>query len=79
MGDGTFDSVPTMFKQLYTINAEVDGSDFSFISVLMEENHEAYERLFNALKAKWLMVGTFMTDFETSSQSAVRNVFGDAT
>ena len=28
LGDGTFDSVPTMFRQLYTIHAEVDGSAF---------------------------------------------------
>ena len=80
LGDGTFDSVPTMFKQLYTIHAEVDGSAFPIVFVLMEERStNAYERIFNALKAKGLMIRTFMSDFETASRSAVRNVFGDAT
>ncbi len=78
LGDGTFDSVPTMFKQLYTIHAEVDGSAFPIVFVLMEERTaEAYERVFNALKAKGLMIRTFMTDFETASRNAVRNVFSD--
>ena len=78
LGDRTFDSVPTMFKHLYTIHTEVDGSAFTIVFVLMEERTvEAYERVFNALKAKGLMIRTFMTDLETASRNAVRNVFSD--
>ena len=36
-GDGTFVSVPTMYKQLCTIHAEVDGSAFPIVFMLMEE------------------------------------------
>ena len=78
LGDGTFDSVPTMFKQLYTIHAEVDGSVFPVVFVLMEERStEAYECVFNALKERGLVFKTFMTDFESASRNAARNVFGD--
>ena len=78
LGDGTFNSVPTMFKQLYTIHAEVDGSAFPVVFVLMEESSsEAYEFIFNALKANGLVFKTFMTDFENASRRAVRNVFCD--
>ena len=76
LGDGTFDSVPTMFRQLYTIHAEVDGSAFPAVFVLMDERTtEAYEHVFNALKPNGLIIRTFMTDFETASRNAVRNVF----
>ena len=62
LGDGTFDSVPTMFRQLYTIHAEVDGSAFPVVFVLMEERSaDAYEHVFSALKSKGLMIRTFMT------------------
>ena len=75
LGDGTFDSVPTMFKQLYMVHAETDGSAFPIVFVLVEERStEAYERIFNALKARGLMIGTLMADFETASGNAVRNV-----
>ena len=78
LGDGTFDSVPTMFKQLYTIHAEVDGSVFPVVFVLMEERStEAYEYVFNVLKERGLVFKTFMTDFESASRKAARNVFGD--
>ena len=50
MGDGTFDSVPTMFGQLYEIHAEVDSSAFHTVPVLVEERpFDAYERVFNSL------------------------------
>ena len=78
LGDGTFDSVPTMFKQLYTIHAEVDGSVFPVVFVLVEERStEAYECVFSALKERELVFKTFMTDFESASRNAARNVFGD--
>ena len=44
LGDGTFVSVPKMFKQLHSSHTEVDGSAFTIVFVLLEErSFDAYE------------------------------------
>ena len=67
-----------MFNQLYTTHAEVDGSMFPIVFVLVEERTvNAYEFVFNALKANGLVVKMYMADFEVASRTAIRNVFGN--
>ena len=67
-----------MFNQLYTIHAEVDGSMFPVVFVLIEERTiDVYEFVFNALKANGLVVKLVKSDFEVASRTAIRNVFGN--
>ena len=78
MGDGTFDSVPSLFTQLYTIHALHGTASFPIAFALMEEKTtRAYEILFGVLKSNGVAVDTFMSDFERSARNAIRNVYGD--
>ena len=65
MGDGTFDSVPSLFTQMYTIHALHGESSFPIAFALMEEKTvRAYEILFGSLKNSGVIISTFMSDFE---------------
>ena len=78
MGDGTFDSVPSLFTQMYTIHALHGESSFPIAFALMEERTtHAYEILFASLKNNGVINSAFMSDFEKSSRNAVVNVYGD--
>ena len=78
MGDGTFDSVPSLFTQMYTIHALHGDSSFPIAFALMvEKTTNAYEILFGILKNNGVTINTFMSDFEKSSRNAVVNVYGD--
>ena len=77
MGDGTFDSVPTMFTQLYTIHALHGDSSFPVaFARMVEKTTRAYEIVFCALKDSGVVIRMFMSDFERVSRNAIKNVFG---
>ena len=78
MGDGTFEFVPSIFAQMYTIHAMNDTTSFPVVFALMEEKTtRAYEILFNVLKDNGVVVNVFMSDFEKRSRNAVRRIYPD--
>ena len=78
MGDGTFEFVPSIFAQMYTIHAMNATTSFPVVFALMEEKTtRAYEILFNVLKDNGVVVKVFMSDFEKSSRNAVRRIYPD--
>ena len=52
--DGTFDTCPPLFTQLYTLHALVDGEIFPLVFVLLPgKSEDIYIRLFNLLKTAY--------------------------
>ncbi|CAG8836736.1 15411_t:CDS:1, partial [Gigaspora margarita] len=88
--DGTFRTVPTVFRQLYTIHAPVGTSKnsqiFPLIYALMSsKSAELYTQLFqdlNDIAAEnefTLRPSTIITDFEIAAINAFRDAFPDVT
>ena len=76
MGDGTFDSVPSMFTQMYTIHVMHGDTSFPVAFALMEDKTtSAYEIVFTTLKNNGVVIRTFMSDFEMGSRNAIKNVY----
>jgi hypothetical protein len=84
--DGTFKTVPTIFKQLYTIHAPVGGPLNSRIlplvyALMSSKSEESYSRLFQELndiadqRNIELRPDFVLTDFEKAAMNAVRNEF----
>lgn len=49
--DGTFSSVPSIFKQLYTVHGFVNGKSLSLVYVLMpNKNEDTYFKVLFVLK-----------------------------
>ena len=77
MGDGTFEFVPAMFKQMYSIHAMIGGVVFPVAFVFMEEKTtQAYEIVFTRMKENGVTFKTVMCDYEKGSRAAIRNVYG---
>ena len=75
LGDGTFDSVPPLFTQMYTIHVMHCDTSFPIAFALMEDKTaRAYEIVFNALKNSMVVIRTFMGDFERGSRNAIKIV-----
>ncbi|XP_029053857.1 uncharacterized protein LOC114881283 [Osmia bicornis bicornis] len=80
--DGTFNTVPLLFKQLYTIHTSVGGSENSvsvplLYALMTNKSEELYSRLFQELN-DWadenkipLRPDFILTDFEKSSINAI--------
>ena len=78
MGDGTFDSVPSLFTQMYTIHALHGDTSFPIAFALMEgKTTRGYEIVFRVLKDNGVIIHTFMCDFERASRNAIKNIFND--
>ena len=84
--DGTFKTVPTIFKQLYTIQGYVGGSENSrilpLVYILMSsKSEECYQRLFQDLidfseeQGIDLQPQYVLTDFEIAAINAVKTEF----
>jgi len=83
--DGTFKTVPTVFRQLYTIHAPVGGENsriFPLVySLLTSKSEEIYSCLFEELidfaveNDITLQPSIILTDFELASINASRHVF----
>ena len=76
--DGTFDSAPLLFHQLYVIRVPVENSAVSCVYSLLPDKHQAtYEELFTAVTAKCTQLGfqpdpvTIITDYEKAAINAV--------
>jgi hypothetical protein len=83
--DGTFDVVPAIFFQLYTLHCRHNGFMLPLVYVLMEnKSTPLYEGVFAALNLKATHLGlqlnpsTIVTDFETGVIPAIRNQFPGA-
>ena len=81
--DGTFDSAPLLFHQLYVIRVPVGNSAVSCVYSLLPDKHQAtYEELFTAVTAKCTQLGfqpdpvTIITDYEKAAINAVQTTFG---
>jgi hypothetical protein len=79
--DGTFKTVPTLFRQLYTIHARVGGDENSRImplvyALMSSKSRECYERLFQDLidfgneQDLHLQPRFILTDFEQAAINA---------
>ncbi|CAG8481702.1 7196_t:CDS:2, partial [Gigaspora rosea] len=88
--DGTFKTVPTLFRQLYTIHAPVGGeSNFRVFPlvyiIMMNQLEESYKRVFQELlnlskEADYnLSPPVIITDFEQSVINAVQSKFSNST
>ena len=77
--DGTFYSCTSLFAQLYTLQADVEGTVFPLVFALLPNKIEAtYRRFFSILKSavndrqSVLTPESWMIDFETAARNAVR-------
>ncbi|CAF3241470.1 unnamed protein product [Rotaria sp. Silwood2] len=87
--DGTFKTVPTLFRQLYSIHAPAGGNINSRIvplvyALMTVKSEELYQRLFQELN-EWaeeneleLKPDFVLTDFEKASINAVKSEFSSA-
>lgn len=87
--DGTFKTVPTLFRQLYTIHGRVGGNDNSRImpliyALMSSKSRECYERLFQDLidfsdeYDIHLRPQFILTDFEQAAINAANTKFQSA-
>jgi hypothetical protein len=86
--DGTFKTVPTVFRQLYTIHAPVGGENSRILplvfSLVTSKSKEIYKSLFEELidfaaeNDLILQPSIILTDFELASINASRHVFPNA-
>ena len=81
--DGTFKTVPTIFRQLYTIHGSIGGNDNSRImplvyALMSSKSEECYKRLFQDLidfgeeEDIHLQPQFILTDFEQAAINATR-------
>jgi hypothetical protein len=80
--DGTFDTVPNLFQQLFTLHAFQDKKLVPLVYVLMSRKTTAmYEEVFIDIKLHCTQIGCtlnpteILTDFESGLLSAVRQQF----
>lgn len=83
--DGTFKTSPTLFAQLYTINASQDGLSFPLVyGLLPSKSRLTYESFLRELVAASQRSGVelqprhIMLDFEYAAIQAVKTIFPDA-
>ena len=84
--DGIFYSCKSLFAQLYTLQAEVDGTVFPLVFALLPNKTEATTRRFFSIlmsaendRQSVLTPESWMIDFETAARSAVKETFPNAT
>ena len=79
--DGTFKVAPTIFCQVFTIHALIDGSAYPLVYILLpDKSEESYTRVLRKLKELHpsLNPASIMSDYEKASQNACANVFSEA-
>jgi MULE transposase domain len=79
--DGTFKAAPRIFKQLYTIHAQVDGVVCPLVyAFLQRKDQETYKRLFQSLeKAPFPFNPQFiLMDYEIAAIKATQDIFPPA-
>lgn len=83
MMDGTFDTAPRIFSQLYVIRAPLGESAISCVyALLSDKSRSSYEELINAILNRCNELDfqpdpeTVITDFEQGAISAVNNTLG---
>ena len=81
--DGTFDSCPSLFQQLYVIRAPLGESYVSCVyAFLSDKDQSTYEELLSAIVDKCEDLGfqpdpeCINMDFESAAMNSVRSVFG---
>ena len=80
--DGTFYIFPSLFTQLYTLHALIDGAMFPLVFVLLPgKSYDIFTRFCNLLKTAYtqrqihLNPTTFFIDYEVALQNAARTSF----
>jgi len=81
--DGTFKTVPNMFKQLYIIRVQLHGVYLTCAYILMQRSTQNdYYSVFDAIKNKLdelnfvIRLNKVMLDFEIAPRRAIVDVFG---
>lgn len=84
--DGTFYSCTSLFTQLYTLHADVEGTVFPLVFALLPNKTEAtYRLLFSLLRTAVnerhfvLTPETWLIDFEVAARNAERGTFPNTT
>ena len=84
MMDGTFDTAPRIFKQLYVIRAPLDTGSVSCVyALLSDKSEDTYQELLRAILERCDELGfqpdptTVITDFERAAINSVKTTFGD--
>lgn len=78
--DGTFNIAPNFFMQVYTLHILVEGKALPVIYALMcNKKKETYLKFYQKLKelCSTLSPNSLLSDFETASYSAAKDVFAD--
>lgn len=79
LADGTFEFVPKIFKQMFTIHRLIGKKAFPVCFILsVNRKQEMYEEVFKYLRDKFhLQPKSLTTDFELASRNAFKKVFPD--
>ena len=76
--DGTFNSCPDNFYQVYTVHCFVDGTTFPCIYALLpDKRQETYNAFWSNLKADIVPPSSIMMDFEMACINSVGDNFPD--
>lgn len=80
LGDGTFQYVPLMYKQLYTFHLLVGNMSFPLLFVYSESrNKNMYMKLFEYMKNELKIdLYKFMSDFEIAVRISVKHFYPNA-
>ncbi|XP_057335878.1 uncharacterized protein LOC130674543 [Microplitis mediator] len=80
-GDGTFRSVPVLFKQLYSLHGVIDGHTLPLVYMLSSRKSKTvYRQILQKIKELLpdnIMLRRMLTDYELSFVNAFKNVFID--
>ncbi len=77
--DGTFDKVPQIYFQLYTVHCKIGNSFPPFVYCLLpNKNEDTYTRMFSLVKeVAGVEPQKMLLDFERAAHNACANVFAD--
>ena len=79
--DGTFNTCPSVFHQIYTIHIQIDGIMYPVVYALLpSKSEQVYTRFFNLVQRTMITNNlpfsptTVLMDFERAAQNAIRSV-----
>ena len=80
LGDGTFQFVPVLFKQMYTFHLLIGTRSFPLFFVYSESrNKNMYMKVFEYMKnVMKIDMHKFMSDYEVAVRSAARYYYPDS-
>ncbi|CAF0936737.1 unnamed protein product [Brachionus calyciflorus] len=75
-GDGTFDVSPLLFKQIFSIQAAINGKVIPLLCAILPDKKETtYDKLFSMIKVYLNSPVSFSCDFEMAILNSLQRVF----